>query len=118
MTTSTFANLDRFHGTERYYSHWLGIKLTDGAFYLQENGAAWLVDAIASHQTKKLLSDPMLKAIQFWTLTVNPDNSALLRCDRDEGDTALTQEIPFTDFPLSEIKLYLVEKVLMLPSEY
>ncbi len=118
MTTSTFTDLNQFTGTEQYYPHWLGIRLTDGAFYLQENGAAWLVDAIASHQTKKLLSDPMLKEFQIWLLTVNADKSAVLRCDRDTDDTVLTQEIPFTDFPLTEIKLYLIEKVLMLPSEY
>lgn len=118
MTTSTFADLDQFTGTEQYYSHWLGIKLTDGAFYLQENGAAWLIDAVASHQTKKLLSDPMLAEFQIWTLTKKPDDSAILQCDRDAGDTVLTQNIPNTNFPLAEIKLYLIEKVLMLASEY
>lgn len=118
MTTSIFANLDQFSGTEQYYPHWLGIKLTDGAFYLQENGAAWLIDAIASHQTKKLLSAPMLAEFQIWTLTKKPDDSAILQCDRDADNTVLTQSIPFTDFPLPEIKLYLIEKVLMLTSEY
>lgn len=29
MTTSTFADLDQFTGTEQYYRHWLGIKLRD-----------------------------------------------------------------------------------------
>jgi hypothetical protein len=30
----------------------------------------------------------------------------------------LTQEIPYTDFPLSEIRFYFQQGVLMLPSEY
>jgi hypothetical protein len=116
--TVKLLDLNQFSGTEHYYPHWLGIKLTDGAFYLQENGAAWLIDAIASYQTKKLLSDPMLAEFQIWTLAKKPDNSAILQCDRDTNDTVLTQDIPFTDFPLVEIKLYLIEKVLMLTSEY
>jgi hypothetical protein len=30
----------------------------------------------------------------------------------------LTQNIPYTDFPLAEVKMYLTEGVLMLTSEY
>ncbi|MBD2060200.1 hypothetical protein H6F88_30100 [Oculatella sp. FACHB-28] len=60
----------------------------------------------------------MLQGIQFWTLTVNPDRSARLMCERDQGDVAVTQEIPFTDFPLQSLKLYYQQGVLFLPSEY
>lgn len=60
----------------------------------------------------------MLQEIQFWKLTVHEDRSATLICERDQGDVAIEQQIPFTDFPLAEIKLYLQEGVLLLPSEY
>lgn len=49
---------------------------------------------------------------------VNPDNSAVLTCERDTDEPMITQEIPFTDFPLAEITLYLCDGVLLLPSEY
>ena len=62
--------------------------------------------------------DRMLREIQFWKLRVNPDNSAVLTCERDKDDVALTQAIEFTDFPLEEVKLYLSNGVLLLPSEY
>lgn len=115
ITTDTLA---QFSGTECYYKHWLGLKLTDGAHYLSENGAGWLIDAIASYQTKTwLASEPMLREIQFWKLTVHADSSATLICERDTNDIAITQEIEYTDFPLPEIKLYLSNNVLMLPSE-
>ena len=79
--------------------------------------------AIASWQNdSRIKNDSMLQAIQFWKLTVNEDKSAILVCERDEGDVAVTQEIPFTDFPLERITLYLQlgrsEPVLMLPFEY
>lgn len=44
----------------------------------------------------------MLREIQFWNLQVKPDNSAVLTCERDEDDIALTQEIEYTDFPLKK----------------
>lgn len=117
-------DLAQFSGTVNYYRHGFGrLVLTDGAKYVADEGKAWwLIDAIASHQTKKLLSDPMLQQIQFWKLQVNDDRSAVLICERDTNNIALTQDIPFTDFPLKEICFYLVEsddyQVLMLPSEY
>lgn len=113
-------NLHQFTGTGNYYRHPLGIVYTDGVQYLaQEAGAYWLIDAIASWQIDPvILNDWMLQEIQFWKLQVNSDNSAVLSCERDTDDVVLTQDIPFTDFPLESIKLYLNHKVLMLPSEY
>lgn len=60
----------------------------------------------------------MLQKIQFWKLKVNADQTAQLICERDANDAFLTQDISFTDFQLDEIKLYLIDGVPMLPSEY
>jgi len=95
--------------------------LTDGALYLAEKaGAYWLMDIIGSYQ-KQCQSDEMLREMQFWTLKVK-DGEGVVTCERDSNDIAITQEIPFTDFPLDEIKLYVCESgenmVVMLPSEY
>lgn len=115
----TKADLEQFTGTSCYYQHWLKrIFMTDGMYFVEEHGGAWLVDAIASHQTQKLLSDPMLRDYQFWELQVNADRTAILKCLRDTDDVVREQEVAYTDFPLSSIKFYLVMGVLMLPSEY
>ena len=83
------------------------------SYQLAENGGAyWLLDAIASWQ-KELNSSQ----IQFWMLIVNADNSAVLTCERDD-EPVITQQIPFTDFPLSEVTLWLCDGVLLLSSEY
>ena len=113
--------LNQFSGTSELYRHWLkAFSYTDGVKYLADQASAhWLIDAIASHQTKQLLSDEMLKEFQIWRLVVNmEEKTARLICERDTEDVVLTQDIPFTDFPLPEVKLFLVAKVLMLPSEY
>ncbi len=116
----TQAELDSFTGSENLYSHWLGIKYTEGVKYLATKGEAfWLLDAIASHQTKQLLAKASFQDFQLWELTVSEDKEAVMTCREDTtAGPAVRQEIPYTDFPLAAIKLYLVQKVLLLPSEY
>ena len=109
-------NLEAFTGTENYYRHWTGeIVYTDGVRYLAEKaGAHWLIDAIASwqHRVKDCY-------FQIWELRVNDDGSAVLTMKEDTDEPEkVRQKIPFTDFPLEYIKLYCIDGVLLLPSEY
>lgn len=117
----TQAELDAFTGTDNIYQHSLGnIYYTDGVKYLATQGQAfWLLDAIASYQTSKLLDQQDLAEFQLWQLTVAPDKSAVLTCQSDSNnEPVVTQNIPYTDFPLTTIKLYLADQILLLPSEY
>jgi hypothetical protein len=118
--------LRQFIGSERWFRHWLGgLVYTEGVHYLTENGAAWLVDAIASHQKGKLLKGE-LREFQLWTLEVN-GSKAVLTCKADsDRKPAVTQKIEYTDFPEGKIELYLElgsvdgvneHRVLMLTSE-
>lgn len=112
-------DLNQFTSSESLYKHPLRLLYTCGVRYLATAGNAyWLIDAIASHQTNKLLALPNLRDFQIWRLVVNDNKSATLICEQDTDSEILRQEIEYSDFPLPCIKLYLVEKVLMLPSEY
>lgn len=116
----TQEDLNHFYGTQHHFKHCLNqFVYTDGVRYLAQKARAyWLLDAIASYQPQ-LLKDRMLKEIQFWTLKVDTQKrTAKLICERDLGDVVITQVIEYTDFPLAEVKLYLANQVLMLPSEY
>lgn len=117
--TELKSHLAGFTGTENYH-RWSILSrmvLTDGAKSLaEEAGAYWLMDAIASHQPKAL-RDPKLQEIQFWKLKAK-DGKAVLTCERDTDDVAITQRIAFTDFPMDEVKLWVQNGVIMLPSEY
>jgi hypothetical protein len=109
--------LASFTGTENYYAHMSGLHYTDGVAFLAENaGAYWLIDLIASWQ-KRARKDPMLREFQLWELRVTGREADAI-CFRDTNDEAFRQHIPFTDFPLSEVKLYLENEVLMLPGEH
>jgi hypothetical protein len=125
--------LERFTGTTRYYrAPFTALLYTDGIQYLAEQaGAYWLIDLIASYQ-RRCQRDEMLRDFQFWYLT-RPDSAALpwlqgnpkggcivsCWCDTPIEGTApnIRQTVPYTDFPLSEIRLYVSGGVLFLPSE-
>ena len=112
------ADLRQFTGTETWFRHPLARKVlyTEGVQYVAEQGGAyWLLDTLAFAQAIPAVA---AESFQFWTLTVRPDQTATLACEDGNGKIVHTQEIPFTDFPLDEIKFYFTDNVILLPSEY
>ena len=111
------ADLDQFTGTEHYYQHWAGkLNLTDGVHFLEMHGAGWLVDAVASYQGEDAVRGV---PFQLWSLKVQPDRKAVLTMREDSDKPALIeQKFQFTDFPLDEFSLYVIDGILLLPSEY
>jgi hypothetical protein len=111
------AGLAMFTGTETWFRHWSGrFTYTEGVKYLAEAAQAfWLIDLIASWSPH-----PTLRREDFvvWKLTVRTDHTATITADDGDGRALITQDIPFTDFPLDEITLYLTDHVLLLTSEY
>lgn len=111
--------LAQFKGTTFFYPHRAQHFLyTEGVRCLLEKGSAqWLLDAIASYQPF-LRKDPYLRHCQHWQLTVDIDRSAKLMCAKGFINAAVVEKIDRTDFPLSELELYLVDNILQLPAEY
>ncbi|MCU0543265.1 MAG: hypothetical protein MUE44_14010 [Oscillatoriaceae cyanobacterium Prado104] len=116
--------LPRFCGSETFYAYRLlniAFRLTEGVKFLaKEAECFWLVDAIASYQPEiKQSGNQMLAEFQIWELTRKLECEFLLVCKEDSNtEPACSQEIEFSDFPLDEIKLWLCDGTLMLPSEY
>lgn len=111
-------DLGQFIGSEQWYRHSLvrSITYTDGAQYVADHGGAyWLLDEIALAQ--KFSAAVRAEAFQVWKLTVS-DHRGLLTCDDGNGIVVYAKPIPFTDFPLPEIKFYFTDDVILLPSEY
>ena len=119
--------LANFYGTETYTRHLGGIKLTDGALYVAKNGgmgqgagAFWLMDKFSFPPAK-------VKREPFVTGKLTPDGKggATFVMDDGNGNVLHREKIDFTDFDFAnagaEIEgfaLWLVDGVLMLPSEY
>ena len=117
LTQTPLPDLSYFYATEQYFFNPLfpNFRYTDGVRYVAtEGGAYWLIDSIFSTQ---LLPAIRKQTFQSWTLKVK-DCSAVLSCTNDNEQSVYSQNISFTDFPLPEITFWLVDKVLMLPSEY
>ena len=110
--------INHAHGSDAYhkYSPIPGYPVaTDGVIALAEAaGCYWLLDIIGSYQSDKRL-DP---SFQVWVLEVNLENSSGVMRGLNDTELIVSQEILYTDFPLDEIKLFLMDGVILLPSEY
>jgi hypothetical protein len=123
METKTITKeLSQFHGTAEYHKHLFPGKspllLTDGCKYVRDElQSFWLFDAILTYQNHKALRDINF---QIWELKqLKKDFTWLLTCREDTGKRPLiSQSIEFSDFPLECIKIWLIDKVALLPSEY
>lgn len=105
-----------FTGTEHYYKHPFGITFTDGCKFLADSAESyWLLDLVASYQYEPKVKD---EEFQVFKLKVNDDKSALVEISDGNHNILMTQEIEYTDFPLSEIELWCIDKICILPSEY
>jgi hypothetical protein len=114
--------LKEFRGTESYHKHLFPgkspILLTDGCDFVRENCKAyWLFDAILSYQLEKRVKNI---PFQIWELRQQKsDLSWLLTCREDSGvKPIVTQRIEFSDFPLDSIRIWVIDGIALLPSEY
>lgn len=129
MTTEEIEEvLNGFSGSFHYYPNTSYSRdvHTDGVHWLAEVCEAfWLIDAITSHQGHAKVRR---QELQIWKLEVLENRKAVLTCtDGLEDSPEVTRQvIPYTDFPLKEITLYLElgsidmvnpTWVLMLPGE-
>lgn len=123
--------LPQFTGDLQRFRHSLfrTVIYTPGVQYLmQEASAYWLIDAIASHLASPefhaaLKQDSRIQDLHFWTLSVSDDKSAVLNARVDRGEpTFISQQIPFTDFPLPSIDIWVgfdgQHYTVYLPSEH
>ena len=110
-------NIGVYNCTENYYRHWLlGFKFTDGVKALADHwNAYWLIDLIVSHQV-----EPKVKAegFQVWDLKRVKDSKFVAICTDGNKNHVTQQVIPFSDFPFDTATIWLIDGVLLLPSEY
>lgn len=112
---------DKFRGT---FVRW--ILHTEGMQHVcTECQCFWLLDVVASHQTKRAVR---AERFQLWRIERGKRNpsACTVTCRRDTNDKpVVTQRIPFTDFPFPEngvFEFYAVHDgqhlTIMLKSEY
>ena len=113
-----------FVGTSNYYEHKatenMKLLLTDGCDWVREAAEArWLFNEILFNQPRPEIKD---LPFQVWVLWKDVDDEGecwVLRCE-DGNDKAVLVQMLMEDviFPVDEIRIWLVDGVAMLPSEY
>ena len=116
-------NLSGFTGTENYYKHMFNYNLTDGVYYLMEKGfCSWLISDIIVFSAMK----PKLKDEGFlsWELSIKgkENDKGVLTCTDGNENILFKKNYSYTDFykktGLNKINLYVIDKVVLLTSEY
>lgn len=107
----------QFTGTDHYYKYMFGIVLTDGAMQLAtDEQCFWMMDIVCSYFTHPKING---EEFQVWTLKRQGETDSFkVTCDDGNKNILITQKIPYSDFKFDELKLYKVDNVIMLPSEY
>jgi len=89
--------------------------ITDGVLALAEvAGCYWLLDVIGSYQRDERLCT----SFQVWKLEVDLEKQSGVVYGMNDDIEIIRQELEYTDFPLEEVKLYLIDGVILLPNEY
>ncbi|MEM6837871.1 MAG: DUF6876 family protein [Cyanobacteria bacterium P01_C01_bin.120] len=122
------AGLAQFTGTETWYRYRFGQAIlayyTDGIKYLVENADCyWLLTEIISVQDQPAIC---AEPFQVWHLTVTNEQAATLACEDGNDNIVFSKDIPYTDFPLEEITVWVeygeiegvIKPILLLPSEH
>ncbi len=113
------AGLEQFTGTEHYYFNPLyqDMHYTDGVKYLAGKACAyWLLDMIGAEFFPKQKSGDWDSFVVI-KLVVEASSMAISVQDGNHNEYR-HKTIPFTDFPEGEWALWLIDGVLLLPSEY
>jgi len=116
--TITQSELNQFIGTEHYYNYpIMGMKfyLTDGIKYMAEKcNAYWLLNEIFLSQIDEIEHYPF----QIWKLEKKDDQFVLTMKTDSDQPVLVRKVIKESDFPLDSFKCYLIDDVLILPSEH
>ena len=110
--------LQHFTGSETFYRNPLFPRFvyTEGVKFLTEKaGAYWLLDFIFSNQ---ILEPLKAQSFQTWKITVSESEAASIQVEDGNDNKLSSFNLTYTDFPLQQFTLWLVDKTLMLPSEY
>jgi hypothetical protein len=114
--------LKYFRGSSMYHKHLFPgkspILLTDGCKFVRDTCKAyWLFDAILSYQADKILKGVNFQIWELKHLRVDLSWQLICKADKDEKPL-IRQSIKFSDFPIDYIKIWVIDNVALLPSEY
>jgi hypothetical protein len=112
------SDLAMYTGTEKYYknSSLIGLRYTDGIKHMAESRDAYWLIQMAYNYSRFI---PKLAKEPFVTIELSVDGDEAELVFTDGNDNILhVEDIPYTDYPDEGVCLWLIDGVLLLPSEY
>ena len=112
------SDLAMYTGTEKYYknSSLIGLRYTDGIKHMAESRDAYWLIQMAYNYSRFI---PKLAKELFVTIELSVDGDEAELVFTDGNDNILhVEDIPYTDYPDEGVCLWLIDGVLLLPSEY
>ena len=107
------SELAGFTGTENYYRNWTGLTYTDGIRCMAgQYKAYWLIDLVGSYR------DIAARPFMVWTVDVKGGKAVVTALEDTGMKPAVTQKIPYTDFPEGRFEFYTENGVMLLKSEH
>ena len=117
------AELQHSCGSETYYKiPLIGTRFTEGVKYLADKTECFWLITDASVIAKSLSNRSHFITIDFKRLSekeqFEKQCEALINYSDGNGNRYETHRYKVTDFPLDELRLYFIDDILILPSEY
>ena len=115
------SGLLQFRQIDGWYHHWLDqFVFSDGVKWLCDQcDCRWLLTEIAFFQLRIRSDYQKLEPFQIWHLKRQPNASVLLECRGGSSQTPfIRDQLNSVEFALDEMTLWLVNGMLLLPSEY
>ncbi len=113
--------LSQFTTIDGWYHHCLHkFVFTDGVKWLcDRTHCSGILTAIAYNQFRIKLQYRSLEPFQIWHLTCREDGSGVLTCKAPgTSKVFIRKELDFVDSSLDDLTLWLVNGMLLLPTEY
>jgi hypothetical protein len=108
--------LSGYIGSEFYHPYMLDIKLTDGAKEAAElYECFWFLDIIASIQ---YMPEVHAEGFQVFKLERVKNDHFKVTMEDGNDNVIYTQNIAYSDFKDDILTLWVVDKIIMLPTEY
>ena len=113
--------LEQFYGTESYhrFSPLINVVATDGVIYFAKEGNAFWALTEMCCMRMRLIEKRKIQPNEwlFYTIT-SKGGKADIAIDDGNGNTYAKKHIAYTDLEEGVYKFYLMDNVLLLPSEY
>ena len=110
----TLKELDQFFGSENYYKI-LGYNVTDGVFYVMQNGYSWFITDFLS---LIVTNHKGLRNQEFLSINLKKDGNKWFMIVTDGNENVLYKQKYLLTDAQKEINLYFCNGVLMLSNEY